>query len=168
MNELNRELTSRRKLHTSILNGSIRPTESNKKKIISILNQKHTANLKMIESLLGTGITYGSQLYKLGKILMGSDFKGVYDDKARKPPLKNGECYLVNRKSNEHWISVVKLDGNKYTYDSFNRNGYLGGLNNGDYDLTADQKLYEQNCGQKALSYLLTTLTNQELFNFVK
>ena len=138
------------------------------KQVIDKLNRIYKKNLKLIENVLGSGITYGSDLNRIGKALLGSKFKGVYGNFEQKPKIKNGECYIVNRMDNQHWVSVLKLNDHKYTYDSFNRRSYLGGLKNADYDQIPDQSKVQSNCGQRSLSFLVTTLTNPDLFNLIK
>jgi hypothetical protein len=75
------------------------------------------------------------------------------------PILKSGECYIVNRKSNEHWVAVANINGKNYTYDSFNRPDYLGGFQSGDVDGYPDQSYSQENCGQRTLAWLTTILS---------
>jgi hypothetical protein len=128
---------------------------------VRALNAKYNENLRLIELILGRGITTGDQLYRLGKTLFGTRFKGVYTDRDKLPKLKDGECLIVNRKTGEHWVAMANLIGRRgiRTYDSFNRQSYLGGYRSGDVDGKPDQMVYESNCGQRSLSWLTTVLS---------
>jgi hypothetical protein len=120
------------------------------------LNNEYNKNLKNIISILGDGITNGEQLFNISKKLFGDRFLGIYGDKQKKPRLNLDECIIVNRKDNEHWICKANVNNTVYTYDSFNRKSYLGGFKSGDYDGRPDQKLYEENCGQRCIAWLVT------------
>lgn len=94
----------------------------------------------------------------MARALLKNKFKGVYVDGEKYPKLKAGEGIIINRKENEHWVSTANIGGKKYTYDSFNRKEYLGGYHTGDFDGIVDQKLHENSCGQRCISWLMTVL----------
>lgn len=129
------------------------------KKNTKILNSEYKRNLKLVEKILGNGITNGAQLNCLANKIFGKKFKGILDENEPLPKLKNMECVIRNRLNNEHWISEVNIGGKLYTYDSFNRKEYIDGKS-GDFDGFPDQKKNEQNCGQRSLSYLITVYQN--------
>ena len=118
----------------------------------------------MVESIVGDGITYSDQLEKLGKKIIGDKFLGVFLDGEPPEYLKDNECVIINRKMNQHWVACININDNIYTYDSFDRKNYLGGYGDGDYDGIPDQEINESNCGQRSLAYLITTLSNVDLF----
>ena len=113
----------------------------------------------MVESLIGNKITNGEQLDGLAKQLFGKRYIGLFDWKDKLPVLKNGECIIINKKSNEHWIGTIKLNDKLYTYDSFNRPDYIGGNLSGDNDLIPDQNYNQENCGSRVLAWLTTILS---------
>jgi hypothetical protein len=123
------------------------------------MERKYKQNLKNVEKMIGVGITDGGQLYDLSKKLFGAKFRGIYDDKDKLPKLKAGECLIINRKTNEHWVAMANIKGKSYKYDSFNRPSYRGGYLNGDFDNRPDQKASEHNCGQRCIAWLVTVLS---------
>ena len=126
--------------------------------IMSALNKIDQLNLGNVEHTIGKSTTNGEQLNKLGQRLLGNKFKGIYSDGERLPHLDVGEGLIINRKPNEHWVSMANVDGKIYTYDSFNRRPYLGGHQSMDFDGKPDQKDYQSDCGQRALAMLLTVM----------
>lgn len=119
----------------------------------------YNTNLQLVERLIGNRVTTGDELANLASKLFGSKFLGVYDWKDKMPLLKVGECIIVNKKTNVHWIGTANVDGNIYTYDSFNRPDYVGGFLNGDGDGRADQRVWEENCGSRVVAWLTTVLS---------
>ena len=86
-------------------------------------------------------------------------FKGVYDWRDKLPVLKNGQCIIINKMTNTHWIGSANIGGHMYTYDSFNRPDYIGGNINGDNDSYPDQNINESNCGARCIAWLVTVLS---------
>jgi len=122
-------------------------------------NSTYKTNLTLIEYLIGNGITTGSVLSKLAKLLFGSKFKGIYDWKRKIPKIGIGECVIVNKKTNEHWIGVANVKGTMYCYDSFNRKEYIGNYASGDTDDKPDQTISEIDCGGRTLAWLVSALS---------
>ena len=110
---------------------------------------------KAIEKIIGHSITNGQQLDTLAKIICGKRFKGVYLPKDKKPLLKNGEGFIVNRPENIHWISEFKVGGKQFVFDSFDRQSFIKPFADGDFDHQPDQKISESDCGSRALSRLI-------------
>ena len=129
--------------------------------------------LERVEKMIGKKSTLSTELELAGRKLLGVKFKGVYpSDKI--PKLNNLACYCIVNvdKSNEmgsHWMAIVKDVNNKSAehgcilYDSFGRKNTkiipsLRFSGNGrvlDTDRDAEQNKNEQNCGARALSFLL-------------
>jgi len=128
------------------------------KKVMNALNKIEQLNLHNIEHIIGRTTTTGEQLDKIGRHLLGDKFKGVFSDGDRLPHLDRGHGLIINRRPNEHWVSVANIGGKIYTYDSFNRRPYLGGHQSMDIDGKPDQKDWESDCGQRSLAMLLTVL----------
>jgi len=116
-------------------------------------------NLQLVERLIGNRVTTGGQLDDLAHKLFGSKFLGIYDWKDKIPVLKQGECVIVNKKTNQHWIGTANIGGDIYTYDSFNRPEYIGGYLNGDSDGNRDQKMWESNCGARTIAWIVSVLS---------
>jgi len=124
------------------------------------LNAKYLSNLKLVERILGTGITTGKQLNDLAINVFGRSFKGIYGSTDKLPKLRESQCILVNAPgNNEHWVGACVKNGVMYEYDSFNRDVLGRGYVDGDFDDRADQRLQESNCGQRTIAYLVTMLS---------
>lgn len=125
-------------------------------KLINDINKEYIEILKLY---IGNSTTYGSDLLKKGKKILGSNFKGVYSsDKI--PNLKNGQMIIVNLdESNQpgsHWIGVMHHNDNNYVYDSFGRSSQkiipsLGQGNIKDAQYDSEQRKQENNCGLRSL-----------------
>lgn len=126
--------------------------------------------LKKVESQLGSGLTYGSELAKLAHRLFnkkgqGNKFKGVYASDEIKD-LKNMDngyfIFNLDKKdeSGSHWIGIAKSKKGILVYDSFGRdtkeiipNVYSIG-NVKDTEDDAEQLIHEENCGSRVISFL--------------
>jgi len=121
---------------------------------------------EIVEPLVGTDITYDSDLDMAGQSLMGKDFKGVFpSDKLPDFP----GLYIFNvdtsEQSGTHWIATVITPTHTYIYDSFGRKSIKlvphtakkilgkGKLRDTDYD--AEQEPEENNCGARCLAWLI-------------
>lgn len=124
-----------------------------------MLNNNYTENLKLVKSLLGDGITYGKDLFRVSKQIFGDKFLGVYDEKDRMPVLKKGECIIINKPTNQHWIGRTNVNGTIEQYDSFNRKDFIGGFKNGDFDNSRDQNFNQSDCGSRVIAWLVTVLS---------
>ena len=95
-----------------------------------------------IESLLGTGVTFKSEIEELGQELLGSAFGGVFAKNQARP--KKKYC-IVNTddlgEPGQHWWCVCP---NGYIYDSLKKNGMVN---------DKEQADSEENCGARALSF---------------
>lgn len=136
-------------------------SKSQKKKLKSLL-EKQVENeykffLKKICSELGTGITNTKQLMNKGRDLFGDLFRGVYPSDMI-PSLISGQCLIFNLdKRNQpgtHWCAMYKHGRSVYYYDSFGRKVLKGaGALSSDKDV--EQKMTENNCGQRCLAWLI-------------
>ena len=118
--------------------------------------------------LTGDKVTNSTDLHKVGKQLLGNKFIGVFpSDMIPKLTLKTPYC-IVNvdnsSMSGSHWMSVVKSARcETVLYDSFGRSHVkiipsLKLSGNGriiDTDLDAEQKISQEDCGARSISFLL-------------
>ena len=119
------------------------------KKQIQLFYNELLANL---EAALGTGVTSGSDLDRIGRTLFMRKWNGVH---AVNEPYDSKGYNIVNLDESgspcSHWVAVA----NGHVYDSFARCGIIGETEDlcaGDGD--ADQNLKETNCGQRCLAWL--------------
>ena len=129
--------------------------------------KKYDIILKHIEKYLGKSTTYSDTLQAVGKKLLGVKFKGVYpSDKIPKLNDLSPYCIVNVDKSNEagsHWLALVKSGNHCILYDSFGRRNTqlipnLRFSGNGkilDTDRDVEQKIKEENCGSRAISFLV-------------
>jgi hypothetical protein len=125
---------------------------------------------RIVYPLVSDKTTYSSQLLGAGKKLLGVKFKGVFpSDKIPKLNDLAPYCILNLDKSDQsgsHWIAVVKCkypSKDSIVYDSFGRDHKKiipnldisgnGRIINTDRD--AEQKVLEDDCGARCLSFLL-------------
>lgn len=123
----------------------------------------------VVEPLTGDKTTYLQELNGVGKKLLGVKFKGVFpSDKIPKLHDLSPYCILNLDKSTEsgsHWVALAKHIGtnDSILYDSFGRDNkkiipalqYSGNGRIIDTDRDAEQKITEENCGARALSWLI-------------
>jgi hypothetical protein len=127
--------------------------------------QAYRKNLKKVEKLVGTGVTYLSQLEGAGKALLGVSFKGVYpSDKV--PKLNDLAPYCIvnldrSGQPGSHWVAIAKIEDSPELvfYDSFGRSQseILPTLNGRfvNTDPDPEQLPLEENCGARCLAWLL-------------
>jgi hypothetical protein len=125
---------------------------------VKYLNSKYKKNLKMVESILGRGITNGEQLESLARYIFGARFRGVFSPRQKLPVLREAQFVIINKPANQHWIAAYRLRGKLYEYDSFDRDMLGGKYLDGDVDGRADQRISQSNCGQRVLAHVLTVL----------
>lgn len=108
--------------------------------------------LSNLEDALGNDITSGGDLDRIGSSLFMRKWKGVH---AANEPYDSKGYNIVNLDDSgspgTHWVAVA----NGHVYDSFARCGIIGEAEDlcaGDGK--ADQKLKENNCGQRCLAWL--------------
>lgn len=139
----------------------------------SSAEELYNKELKNIHSILGKGLTYGSELTNLGKKMFGNKFKGVYAaDELTNLKKEDSGYFIFNLdKKNEpgsHWIGVVKNrrklpDGTFadkiLVYDSFGRDTKeiapgiysIGNIYQTEND--AEQKIEEEDCGSRVITW---------------
>lgn len=125
------------------------------------INRLYRSVLNDVENVLGNDSTFSDELNKFCKKYFGSKFVGVFASD-QIPNLKNNEYAIVNLdKSNEpgsHWVSLAMVNNKLNFYDSFGRTPRIIGLGskNINYDKSdGEQKDSEENCGQRAITYLI-------------
>ena len=105
----------------------------------------------MIEKSLGRKRTSESQLREAGRLLFGSQFKGVF---ASDDPYPKRGFSIINTDARAsggvHWLAYA--DGT--WYDSFGRLEY------GDESADAEQKISQRDCGQRSLAWLCVVKTH--------
>lgn len=126
--------------------------------------QLYNDELKKVQKIVGTGLTYSTDLNKTAKKMFGSKFNGVYAADQVNQLQKDGYFIFNLDKSNQpgsHWIAVIKNDSGIMVYDSFGRsskqiipNIYVITHNVKDTEHDAEQKILEENCGARALAFL--------------
>lgn len=121
-----------------------------------------------INNFLGSDTTYGNNLEKVALKFLGSKFRGVFpSDKI--PKLNDIKKYAIlnldsSNQSGSHWIGLAYNNGDVIVYDSFGRNTKkiipsLLQSGNGRVIMTdndSEQRLKEDNCGQRSLAWLMT------------
>jgi hypothetical protein len=66
-------------------------------------------------------VTFGDALQTVGKEILGSKFRGIFDE-TEKPHLNPGTGALINKPRNQHWIAQYRdSDGELHTFDSYGR-----------------------------------------------
>ncbi len=127
--------------------------------------------LKIIESQIGSGLTYGGELAKLGNRLFnrkgqGNKFKGVFaaDQLDDLKATKEGYFIFNLDKIDEpgsHWIGVIKTDKGLLVYDSFGRKSkmIIPNLHTIGHTITEteddpEQLINEDNCGSRTMAFL--------------
>jgi len=138
-------------------------------KIKKQVENEYRLYLKKIQYMMASDdTTYLSQLEKVGKKLFSVQFKGVYpSDKIPKLNDLAPYCILNLDKSKEpgsHWIALCKVkDRNECLfYDSFGRSHteimknlkFSGNGRIKNTELDPEQKILEQNCGQRCLAFI--------------
>ena len=122
--------------------------------------------LKRMEEQLGTGVTYGGDLERVGKEYLGKKFAGVYP--ADMLPLLTKKCpyAILNLDKADmpgsHWIAVKYMGGERcLVYDSFGRAtqriipSLAERYTTVDADDDAEQENREDNCGSRSLAFLI-------------
>ena len=114
----------------------------------------------MVESILGNGVTTGTQLSSLCKKLFGKQFRGVYGDHEKKPILTEGQCMLINRPAQQHWMAAVCKNGRHLEYDGFCRHNFLDkGYTGGWWKGSDQQRITQMDCGERSIAFLITMLS---------
>ena len=124
--------------------------------------------IKEMNKFLGNDTTFANDLQKVAIKFLGSKFRGVFpsDRIPRLNDLKKYAILNLDRSSQpgSHWIGVAYHNGNTIVYDSFGRKTStiipsLINSGNGRIIMTdddAEQKIKENNCGQRVLAWLIT------------
>ena len=125
----------------------------------------------IVEPILGNKSTYLSNLNKLGQKILGSKFHGVYASD-RIPQLTQSTPYAIlnldkTGEPGSHWVAVAKSGINRentFLYDSFARKSKIiipglfqsgnGKIKNIDIS-DIEQRITEENCGARSITWLL-------------
>ena len=134
--------------------------------------EEYNKNLMYIDDILNkSGETNNLELNKLGKLLFGELFIGVFSSDKFPKYIRNNEMFIINNKSSkssgEHWIGFIKSSKNKdrkprlYAYDSFSRDvhqlsPYFKNKKFINANTNRDESYAESDCGQRAMSYLIS------------
>ena len=134
--------------------------------------EEYNKNLMYIDDILNkSGTTNNVELNRLGKELFGELFLGVFSADKFPKYIRNNEMFIINNKSSkskgEHWISFIKSSKNKdrkprlYAYDSFSRDvhklsHYFQNKRFINANTNRDQAFIESDCGQRAMTYLIS------------
>lgn len=115
--------------------------------------------LKRIKIVEGPGITFGDSLAQVGKEILGSKFRGVYDEADPIPELKPGQGVLINKPRNQHWIAQYRSKGGVlYTYDSYGRSMGPNPVPKKQIPKYFIQQDPYKDCGSRSLAYLFHKL----------
>lgn len=118
--------------------------------------------LSIVEGLVGSDITSGTQLSKVGFPLIRG-FRGVFAADTV-PDLASGESAIINTDPQgapgTHWMALRRTPKNTLHYDSYGRTGSkvshrLAGRGLVDADMDAEQTGKETNCGARSLAWLM-------------
>lgn len=140
-----------------------------KKKRQSLADKYYNEILKIMHSRLGNDSTYSDELLRTGLMYLGRKFKGVFpSDKI--PRLTSLQPYAIinldnSKQPGSHWVGVAydSQSDNVIVYDSFGRHTRkilpsISGVYGGkvvDTESDQEQRLKEDNCGQRALAWLI-------------
>ena len=152
------------------------------KDVKKTIEKVYLKNLKIVQDRFtkNNKVTYLDQLDKIGRKLFGTKFHGVYSsDKIPKLNMVKRYCILNLDKSTEggsHWVALALLkDGKTIFYDSFGRSHtkIIPSLNlsgNGkiiNSEKDKEQKIREENCGQRCTAFLMVVDKFDSLSRFV-
>ena len=134
--------------------------------------EEYNKNLMYIDDILNKSTTTNNlELKHLGKSLFGELFIGVFSADKFPKYIRNNEMFIINNKSSkskgEHWISFIKSSKNKdrkprlYAYDSFSRDvhtlsPFFKNKRFINANINRDQAFIESDCGQRAMTYLIS------------
>lgn len=127
----------------------------------------YNEELRKVENMVGDGSTTNKQINAAGKKLLGRKFFGVFASdniNMLSKSLDEGEYAIINTQNSSqpgmHWLALVKKSGNLVMFDSFGRRHaklspeFIGlPIIDGESDVT--QSFNENNCGARALAWLL-------------
>ena len=138
-----------------------------------LILKEYNKCLTLIENMIGNTTTNNLQLEALGKHLFDNRFLGVYSANTFPKYVKNNYMFIINTdpisKPGQHWIACYKFNNKFYMYDTFNRNikdlskYWVHKTNIVSANKDIDQSLVEENCGQRAICWLI--LANQFMPN---
>ena len=110
--------------------------------------------------------TYEGELKRMGNTLFGNKFHGVYAANEI-PVITKMKPYCIANldergESGSHWVALVRVNGKEVMfYDSFGRKQTqllpklkIKGKRIVDTDRDKEQKIIEDNCGQRCLAFL--------------
>jgi len=122
--------------------------------------------LTYVETILGSGGTFSDDLHQLGTKLFKTKFCGVFP-KDMIPQTNNFQYAIMNLDDHDepgsHWVALCRIGKSRSTgylvYDSFGRptSEIMPGMPfpTQDTDSDAEQLVSEDNCGARALAWLL-------------
>ncbi len=126
--------------------------------------KKYKMILKAIQEVMGSDTTTSKDLNEAGKTLLGGSYRGAFpSDKI--PVLRHGQVAIANLDDSTgpgtHWIGIAQDKHKTIVYDSFGRKSskiipsvHRGGKMVIDTDDDAEQRVEQNNCGQRCLAAL--------------
>ena len=139
-----------------------------KSKLKRIAEKNYNEMLNLIEKTMGNQITFTNDLEKFGKYVLGNKFQGVFpSDQTKKLTILKPYSIINLDKSTQpgsHWIALAydPTEDSVTVYDSFGRKSkkiipniysLYSGVIDTEYD--AEQRIREDNCGQRCLAWLM-------------
>ncbi len=137
-----------------------------------IILKEYEENLMYIDDVLKkAGTTNNIELSRLGKGIFGELFLGVFSADKFPKYIRDGQMFIINNKSSkqqgQHWLSFIKSSKNRdhkpklYAYDSFNRDihklsPYFRNKRFINANSGRDESFAERDCGQRAMSWILS------------
>ena len=133
-----------------------------------VANNFYKKIIRKIESILGNKVTFSNDLHEVAIHFLGKSFKGIYSSD-RIPKLNNIKKYAIlnldrSDQPGSHWVGIAFHRGNTIIYDSFGRQTSkiipsLINSGNGRIIMTdddAEQRISQDNCGQRVVAWLVT------------
>ena len=127
--------------------------------------KEYENNLTLLMDLIGSKSTDNMELSRIGTYLFGKKFVGVYSSD-KMPTLKNNEMCIVNTDDSKspgmHWIACYKYKNKTFVYDSFDRDvkslseHWKRKHNWVNANRDRDQSYKEENCGARAICWLMS------------
>lgn len=118
--------------------------------------------LKSMHDVFGKGVTFQNDLDSASKKLFKKNYLGTFSSD-QIPILKNKQMCIANLdksyQGGSHWVGIYNDNGNNVIYDSFGRKNkqILPDFHkpNSQTDPDPEQKVKEEDCGSRALAWLI-------------
>jgi hypothetical protein len=131
------------------------------------MHEEYLRAIKTLRTIYGKNEKDNFELDKIGKDFFGEKFIGAFPWDLL--PMKNGYSVINtddSTKAGVHWVGIYKDNKNIYVYDSFGRHTehilpefYKELIKSGykvtDSEHTPEQSNYQEDCGLRAIAWLL-------------